>query len=163
MLTKEARKFVAKHRAYCHKITMSMMEHYQEHHFIDADGKKIQIPVLEAVNDETWGKSTPHIEQFHYLMNANVVQVKPDGVKAYRTVQEMVTDNIALCMMYLRKGTIEINTDRDYIRTVNKGRDILNATEDNKHFGWIVFREIIRALVLAIPRWERGDFKEESK
>lgn len=163
MLTNEVEKFLDKGLEYIHKIVMSMVDQYKEHHWIDADGKKIEVPILEDVGAEEWSKSIPHVEQFHYMTKANVVQVSPDGGKEYRSVMDMVIDNMALAMFYMKHGDLEFNTDEEYVKAVNFGRDVLNQTKGNRKFGWWVYKTVIQTLVLTIPRFERGDFKEDRK
>lgn len=162
MLTKEARLLMNNAEKHCHDICMSMLELYMDHHFIDEDGKKLEIPILEDLGDEEWGKSGDHVSACHRVIESNIVLKTREG-KKFRKVMDTVIDKVAI-ILYLykkfhKKGKLDTR-NFDPIVAIDSGRVILNLTKENKELGWIVYQMIIKGITLAIPRIDRGDFKE---
>ena len=165
MLTKEARLLMNNAEKHCHDICMSMLELYMDHHFIDEDGKKLEIPILEDLGDAEWGKSGDHVSACHRVIESNIVLKTREG-KKFRKVMDAVLDKVAIILYLYKKFNKKGKLDTrkfDPIVAINSGREIFNSSKENKELCWIVYQMIIKAMALAIPRIDRGDFSKEAE
>jgi hypothetical protein len=136
-----------------------------DHHFIDEDGKKLEIPILEDLGDAEWGKSGDHVSACHRVIESNIVLKTREG-KKFRKVMDAVLDKVAIILYLYKKFNKKGKLDTrkfDPIVAINSGREIFNSSKENKELCWIVYQMIIKAMALAIPRIDRGDFSKEAE